>query len=414
MKKPVSSALLTGTLLASFLASPVAAQSSESLCNGLEPTIVGTEGDDTIQGTYKDDVILALGGNDIVRGASGADVICGGAGDDEIYGDSQNDTIFGGAGNDTIYGGSDADEINGGDGNDTIFGNSQNDRLFGNAGDDSINGGPDEDFLDGGPGVDFLDGSWQNDSCVGGESTAGCEDEAPGSVEPAPAGPLLLSEADMAWSQGASEWVNVLWTADGDLANVEVRVTSASDVLEVEYPSDSDRSRLGVDSDLSTSEIDFTAVKLTTTGPGAVSATIDISWDDADGARQSTQFALNLENRVYEGEDFAILTEAVAVGTDVDAPAANWIDLDYKGLAPTNRSMAMTVTGDLPVYHPQDTFTSLHHDQLLHAGEADVARVWFDPELISAGNFTVIVSIDYVDTNGVAKTTSHEVAVTVE
>ena len=74
------------------------------LCNGLVPTIVGTDGPDVLQGTFQHDVIVGLGGNDVIRGASGSDTICGGDGDDELHGESQADTIFGGAGNDIITG----------------------------------------------------------------------------------------------------------------------------------------------------------------------------------------------------------------------------------------------------------------------------------------------------------------------
>ena len=121
--KPVVSAVLSGAVFASVLVSPAGAQSTDGLCAGLEPTIIGSEGDDVIHGTFRDDVILALGGNDEIRGASGADVICGGSGNDVIYGDSQNDVIFGGPGDDIIHGGSDHDEIHGGDGNDELYGN---------------------------------------------------------------------------------------------------------------------------------------------------------------------------------------------------------------------------------------------------------------------------------------------------
>lgn len=413
MHKPVLSAVLSGALLASILVTPAGAQESGLLCNGLEATIVGTEGNDVLQGTFRDDVIVALGGDDQIRGASGADVICGGSGDDVIYGDSQNDVIFGGDGDDIIHGGSDEDEIHGGDGDDEIFGNSQRDALFGDAGDDNINGGADEDSLDGGTGHDVLNGLWQNDTCVNGEVTQSCENVLPGTPD-APVGPVLLTETEVAWLQGSSEWVNLLWTTDSDLANVEVRLTTDSSELEVEYPSDSDRSRLSVDTGLSVSEIDYTAVRLTTGVGVGLDATIEISWDDADGQRQTNEFALTLTNRQYEGEDFAILTDVVTAGTDVENPAANWVDFQYRGIAPTNNSIELTVTSDLPVHYPQDTFTSLYHDEVLHSGEADVASIWFDPELVAPGTYTVVVNIDYVNTNGVDSSTSHEVELIIE
>ena len=459
MKKVVTSAILSSAMVATVLVAPAGAQVSGSLCNGLEPTIVGTNGDDVIQGTFEDDVIFAGAGNDQIRGASGADVICGGSGDDVIYGDSQSDVIFGGAGNDVIrggaaadeiygddgndviygdsqsdviyggvgndviHGGADVDEVHGGDGDDEIYGNSQNDALFGDDGDDYLNGGPDEDTLDGGAGFDVADGSWQNDTCSNTEETLSCENIVAGTSSAAGTGtesastegPVLLTEAELQWIQGSSEWVNLLWTTDTELQNVEVRLASDSAELEVEYPSDTNRSLPSVDQAISVSEMDFTAVKLTANGSESLSATIQISWDDAQGERQTRDFPLTLTNQVYEGEDFAILTDAVTVGTDVEDPGHNWVDLDYRGISPRNSAISVVANSDdLPVYHPQVDFTSLHHDEVLHGGETDVARVWFDPDLAVPGTFTVVIEIDYVDTNGVEKTTSHEVELTVE
>ena len=449
INKPVSAAFLSGVMIASVLVAPAGAQSSGGLCNGLEPTIIGTDGDDVIQGTFRDDVILAGAGNDQIRGGSGNDVICGGAGndvifgdsqrdiifgeagndrlfggsdvdeihggegDDEIRGDSQNDILFGNAGNDVIYGGSDADEIRGGAGNDQIFGESQNDVLFGDAGDDRINGGPDFDTLDGGSGNDFLDGSFQRDTCSAGEENVNCEEVVEGTADSFD-GPQLLSNTNAAWLQGSSEWKTLMWTTDVNLTNVEVRVTPTTNGLDVTYPSDSDRSRLSVDTDLSVSEIDFTAVRLSTGNGGAQSATIEISWDNAAGERLTRNFDLSLTNQAYDGEDFAILTEAATIGSNVLAPEANWVDLDYRGISPTNSDIEVTIDTDLTVHYPQETYTSLHHDEVLRSGETDVARVWFDPELVDTGSSTLVLTVDYVDTNGVAKSISHRVALTVQ
>ncbi len=164
---------LVGTLLSQ---SPVVAQSTDPvLCNGLTPTIVGTDGDDVLQGTFQDDVIVGLGGNDTIRGASGSDMICGGDGDDTIFGESQPDTIFGGPGNDTITGADGADVIDGGPGNDNIVGDSGNDTIQGGDDDDDINGGSGDDTLDGGNGVDIVDGLWNNDTCDDAETAINCE-----------------------------------------------------------------------------------------------------------------------------------------------------------------------------------------------------------------------------------------------
>ena len=51
------------------------------LCQGLEPTILGTSGNDELVGTPGRDVIHGLGGTDIIDGRGGDDVIC--RGDDQ-------------------------------------------------------------------------------------------------------------------------------------------------------------------------------------------------------------------------------------------------------------------------------------------------------------------------------------------
>jgi Ca2+-binding RTX toxin-like protein len=101
---------------------------SDVECNGLEATIIGTEGHDLIRGTSGSDVIHGLGGHDVILGLAGNDVICGGDGNDSIFGDEDDDSLFGEAGNDSLYGGSGDDELFGGgtyppglDNNDTCL-----------------------------------------------------------------------------------------------------------------------------------------------------------------------------------------------------------------------------------------------------------------------------------------------------
>ncbi|MGB3911058.1 MAG: ExeM/NucH family extracellular endonuclease [Pseudolysinimonas sp.] len=89
-------------------------------CAGLEPTIIGTDGDDALTGTNRPDVIMGLGGDDVIRGLNGADVICGGAGDDQISGGNGDDILIGGFGADEIVGGNGDDDLIGGPGEDQL------------------------------------------------------------------------------------------------------------------------------------------------------------------------------------------------------------------------------------------------------------------------------------------------------
>jgi predicted extracellular nuclease len=90
-------------------------------CNGLLPTIRGTDGDDVLVGGLGRDVIVGLGGDDVVLDLSGADVICGGTG---------NDTVFGGLGDDVLLGGYGDDLLSGDFGSDALVGGPGQDRLY--------------------------------------------------------------------------------------------------------------------------------------------------------------------------------------------------------------------------------------------------------------------------------------------
>ena len=95
----------------------------EERCNGLLPTIKGTNAAETCsRGTNNDDVIMGLGGNDVISGANGNDVICGGAGNDVVAGANGNDVLLGGFGNDTVTGANGDDVLFGGPGVDLLDG----------------------------------------------------------------------------------------------------------------------------------------------------------------------------------------------------------------------------------------------------------------------------------------------------
>ena len=93
----------------------------EERCQGLLPTITGTNGDDVLRGTNGVDVIMGLGGNDVITGGNGNDVICGGAGNDTVSGDNGDDVLSGGFGNDTLNGANGDDTLIGGPGTDVLI-----------------------------------------------------------------------------------------------------------------------------------------------------------------------------------------------------------------------------------------------------------------------------------------------------
>jgi Ca2+-binding RTX toxin-like protein len=125
-------------------------------CGGIEPTILGTVGDDRLVGTPGGDVIVAGDGDDRVQGGGGADVICGGGGSDRVDGGPGEDTIAGGPGQDSLHGGADSDTIGGGRGQDNVYGGAGTDRIYGGLGDDILSPGRGRDAIFGGPGADRI------------------------------------------------------------------------------------------------------------------------------------------------------------------------------------------------------------------------------------------------------------------
>lgn len=108
-------------------------------CNGLEPTIVGTDGDDVLIGTNGPDVIMGLGGNDIIHGMGDVDTLCGGRGNDYIDGGEPGAGNYeNNAGADFISGGKGHDELHTADYVDhtippygsVIFGDGGNDKIY--------------------------------------------------------------------------------------------------------------------------------------------------------------------------------------------------------------------------------------------------------------------------------------------
>ncbi len=231
--------------------------------------------------------------------------------------------------------------------------------------------------------------------------------------------PVLLTNPKINWVAGSSGWINLSWTSAEDLEDVRVTVVPTSAGFEVEYPETRDGyTSLMVDGNLSANGIDFTSFRASTTDANSGTKWADVEIEfTIDGERHSADAGrLQLSNKKYTGDDFAILTESsVALsGDDVD-PMKNWIEVGYLGLSPMNSHFAIVISADgLPIYHPQETFTSLHHDHILNGGESDVARVFLDPTAISPGAKMLEVAISYTDVAGKLKSVTHEVALTIE
>ncbi len=235
-----------------------------------------------------------------------------------------------------------------------------------------------------------------------------------------PVAPILLSNSKINWVAGSTGWIHLSWTASEDLQDVRVTVTPASKGITIEYPDNARHdgyTGLMVDADLSANEIDFASFLATTVDDnnGTKWASVSVEWTDGGERHSMDAGRLSLTNKKYKGDDFAILTEvSSAVSGDDADPMANWIEVGYMGLSPMNSNFAIEVTSDgVPIYHPQESFTSLHHDHVLNGGESDVARIFIDPTAITSGTRMLDVTISYTNLAGVAKVKTHQVVLSI-
>ncbi|WP_162653013.1 type I secretion C-terminal target domain-containing protein [Lentilitoribacter sp. Alg239-R112] len=134
----------------------------------VDPTILGSDGEDSLFGKNEDDTMRGFAGDDTIYGSQGNDVIFGNQGADFLSGDGGNDSLFGGLGDDYLDGSYGNDLVAGGDGDDRVSGGHGDDVLLGGSGKDKLLGGNNDDILFGGAGDDHLEGGSGNDVVIGG------------------------------------------------------------------------------------------------------------------------------------------------------------------------------------------------------------------------------------------------------
>jgi len=159
MKRHLRIVLIVCALIGAVLAAPPPAGAQVATCDGVEATLVGTEGDDLLVGTDGNDVIVGLGGNDIIRGLDGDDILCGDNGRDRAFGGKGDDRLFGGKKNDILKGDQGFDYLEGNQGNDRLFGGGAGDVLLGGSGarDRLFGKGGTSDTCDDPQGTTFVD-----------------------------------------------------------------------------------------------------------------------------------------------------------------------------------------------------------------------------------------------------------------
>ncbi len=226
--------------------------------------------------------------------------------------------------------------------------------------------------------------------------------------------PTMVGDSEITVVQGGDSWINVVWTAPSELENFRMVVNEWSLGTEVSYAEGTDAAYLSQDADLAAGEMDTASFKLTTSArtPRTVWLQVIAEWEHEGQTYRYFPGGISVRMVQHDGEPYSLLTDSATVASSGDG-SANWIELDFIGLAPVTGATEVRVNGDLPVYYPQETYTSLHHDDQLHAQENDVARVWIDPETVQPGSQTVELVVDFTDHFGRTQTKTHQLTVTV-
>ncbi len=200
--------------------------------------------------------------------------------------------------------------------------------------------------------------------------------------------PVLLSPKKVDWLEGTDAWINLNWTTEADVSNIQVTAKSNDRTVTIEYPTNTPGySSLLQDELLSAYEIDQTALFITTTqrSKSKIQIKLNISYT-VDGRQKQDTHELQLRKVKWEGGEFyELATSEVTVPAQSPDAATGWVDLNFIGLAPELEQFQVRVETDLGVELPQEDHTSLYYDDQLVIGEQDVARIYVDPSQLTSG-----------------------------
>lgn len=226
--------------------------------------------------------------------------------------------------------------------------------------------------------------------------------------------PIMLGDNDVSVVRGSDTWINVAWTAPTAMENFRMIVQEWQAGTETAYIA-GDAAELGQDSTLEPGEIDVSRFRLSTSEstPDSFFVQVIAEWEFEGETYRYFPGGLNVSVVDFEGgEDYALLTADATVSSTGDG-SSNWIELDFLGVSGEAKDLQITMSGDIEIYHPQGSFTSLHHDAWLLADERDVARVWVDPATVNPGSHVMTIEVQSTDAAGQSQANSYQFTINV-
>jgi len=208
----------------------------------------------------------------------------------------------------------------------------------------------------------------------------------------------LLTKKTAAIVEGGTSWVALSWTAKkADATDFRVVAKSNTRGVTIAYPTTTgDHTSLMDNDTLSDGEIDYTSLQISVPyGSKDVKLTVEATWT-SDGKTKNKNYKVKVPVAKFNGEDIAQSTDhagSVPVGTPV------WLGVDWTGIAPIVEDVQMTVSSPdgAVITYPENTgtYTSLHYNDTLDAGETDVARFLVDASNMDPGTYTLNLELSY-------------------
>ena len=214
----------------------------------------------------------------------------------------------------------------------------------------------------------------------------------------------LKTKRTAAVLEGSNSWVTLSWAAKNmEASDFRVEATTSTRGVTVSYPDNTGSyTSLMVDDTLSSSEIDFTALKLSVPyGTKSFKLTVTATWT-ANGDEQSKKHTVKVPVAKFKGDEDVVQSSDDA-GTVSLSDGFAWLSVEWTGVAPSVQDVRMTVTNadGATVAYPDakdgsaGTYTSLVYDDVLTAGESDDANVRVDASGMEPGTYTLQLKLSY-------------------
>jgi hypothetical protein len=227
--------------------------------------------------------------------------------------------------------------------------------------------------------------------------------------------PIMLGDRQMTTVRGVDSWVNIGLMANTELENVRITVEENKNGTDVVYPAYGTSTGLSQGATLPQGGIDNAAFMLSTSGQSSdkFDLTVIATWEEGGDTHRAEIGTIQVKLIEHDGEDYAFVSESATVSSTGDG-SGNWVDMNFLGIAPINSDFDVKIKNGLDeVYYPQESYTSLHHNDRLDGQEEDIARIWIDPATVEPGTYTIEIEVKYTNNKGKDSKGKHEMTITV-